>query len=165
MTSKNELEDAFAMISNLWQYDTLEKAQNLINNDHVQPPVTITNFVSNTFVSRTSDEWIDSFDPKTGKIFARVQNSSISEVEAAIDAATAAFKSWSRTTRAERSKYLQRIAGLIQDNRELFAVWESIDQGKTVERARIEVDRAISNFSYALVHHCIIHQSNDTNIW
>jgi acyl-CoA reductase-like NAD-dependent aldehyde dehydrogenase len=39
---------------------------------------------------------------------------------------------------------------LMEENRELFAVWETIDQGKTLERARIEVDRAVSNFSYYL---------------
>jgi acyl-CoA reductase-like NAD-dependent aldehyde dehydrogenase len=68
-------------------------------------------------------------------------------VDSAVLAAEAAFKTWSKTTRAERSKYLQRIAALIQENRELFAVWESIDQGKTLERGRVEVDRAVSNFS------------------
>jgi len=143
-TSLDNSEDASAMLTSLWQCNSLEKAQKLINSDHV----TVSNFVSNTFVARSSDEWIDSFEPKTGNLFARVQDSSPFEVEAAIDAASAAFKSWSRTTRAERSRYLQRISSLIQENRELFAVWESIDQGKTLERARIEVDRAISNFSY-----------------
>jgi acyl-CoA reductase-like NAD-dependent aldehyde dehydrogenase len=68
-------------------------------------------------------------------------------VDSAVLAAEAAFKTWSKTTRTERSKYLQRIAALIQENRELFAVWESIDQGKTLERGRVEVDRAVSNFS------------------
>jgi acyl-CoA reductase-like NAD-dependent aldehyde dehydrogenase len=39
----------------------------------------------------------------------------------------------------------------MQEHREVFAVWESIDQGKTLQRARVEVDRAISNFA------CVIH--------
>jgi acyl-CoA reductase-like NAD-dependent aldehyde dehydrogenase len=81
------------------------------------------------------------------KILNRVPISSPYDVQNAVKAATTAFGSWSKTTRAVRSKYLQRIAALIEHNRELFAVWESIDQGKTLERARVEIDRAISNFS------------------
>jgi len=131
-------------IADVSQHDVFSKAQNFIEGN----VLTISNFVSNEFVTQTSDEWIDSFEPKTGKLYARVQNSCVSEVETAIDAACTAFKTWSRTSRAERSSYLQRIAALIKENRELFAVWESIDQGKTLERARVEVDRAISNFSY-----------------
>ena len=36
---------------------------------------------------------------------------------------------------------------LIYAHREVLAVWESLDQGKTIERARIEVERAVSNFA------------------
>jgi acyl-CoA reductase-like NAD-dependent aldehyde dehydrogenase len=105
------------------------------------------NYISNTFTSHSSSESIPSFNPQTGQVFGHVPLSTAQDVDTAVLAAEAAFKNWSKTTRAERSKYLQRIAALIQGNRELFAVWESIDQGKTVERARIEVDRAVSNFS------------------
>lgn len=93
------------------------------------------------------DEYIDSFEPKTGKIYSRIPISTVADVQDAVDAATEAFQAWSRTPRAERSRYLQRIAALIQQNREVLAIWESIDQGKTLERARMEVDRAVSNFS------------------
>lgn len=136
-------------ISDIWSLDTLSKAEAFLQGRSRKPHILISNFISNSFTSHSaSAEYLDSFDPKTGNVYAQVPVSSASEVEQALTAATDAFKSWRKTERAIRSRYLQRIAQLIEDNSELLAVWESIDQGKTLERARIEVDRAVSNFSY-----------------
>lgn len=76
----------------------------------------------------------------------RIPISDAPDVDAAVIAAKEAFPAWSRTSRKIRSGYLQKIATLLEENKELFAVWESIDQGQTIQRARIEVDRAVSNF-------------------
>jgi acyl-CoA reductase-like NAD-dependent aldehyde dehydrogenase len=136
---------ASALRQALWECNTVDKAHAYLQDSS---PLRLQNYISNTFASNTSQETIDSFDPKTGQVYARVPISSAENVDTAVLAAEHAFKSWSKTTRAERSRYLQRIAALIQENKELFAVWESIDQGKTLERARVEVDRAVANFSY-----------------
>lgn len=133
-------------ITNIWSCDTLEKAQAFLSKDDGHH-VIMENLVGNNYVSQSSDAWIDAFDPKTGNLYGKMPITGSADVEAAIDAATEAFKTWSKTSRAVRSKHLQRIAEMIQENRELFAVWESIDQGKTLSRARVEVDRAISNFT------------------
>lgn len=130
----------------LWAANTLEKATTLLT--HLEGrPLTLQHFAQNQFTTAESSKHIDSFEPKSGKLIARIPCASADEVDAAIKAAKAAFPAWSKTPRAERSRYLRRISDIIAENRELFAVWESIDQGKTLERARIEVDRAISNFS------------------
>ncbi|KAH8646778.1 aldehyde dehydrogenase domain-containing protein [Xylariales sp. PMI_506] len=143
-------------ISDAWACDTLEKAEAFIKAQGSQPGLVLENFVASGFTASQSGQHLDAVNPKTGKAFAKVPVSSADEVEAALKVATAAFKSWSKTTAAVRSKYLRRIAELLQENRELLAVWESIDQGKTLARARIEVDRAISNFSYFSTY--ILHQ-------
>ncbi|KAI0142202.1 putative aldehyde dehydrogenase [Pestalotiopsis sp. NC0098] len=129
-----------------WDCNSMEKAENFLATQDSGAALELENFVSNKF--SPSSQHLDAINPKTGKVFARVPISSAEEVDFAVQNATEAFKTWSKTTAAARSKYLQRIAQLIQENHELFAVWESIDQGKTLARARIEVDRAISNFSY-----------------
>lgn len=130
----------------LWSADTLEKATTLLK--HLEgKPLTLQHFTQNSFVATESAKHVDSFEPKTGKLIARVPCASADEVNAAVKAAKEAFPGWSKTPRAERSRYLRRVSEIIAENRELFAVWESIDQGKTLERARVEVDRAISNFS------------------
>ncbi|CAK7243803.1 MAG: hypothetical protein STHCBS139747_005331 [Sporothrix thermara] len=115
------------------------------------------NFVRNMFVpAPASASYLPAVNPKTGQTFASVPISSASEVDDALNAATEAFATWSRTSTQLRSDYLLRVAQLIQENRERFAVWESIDQGKTLARARIEVDRAVSNFKYFATY--ILHQ-------
>ncbi|KAH7250903.1 Aldehyde/histidinol dehydrogenase, partial [Fusarium tricinctum] len=104
------------------------------------------NYVSNEFDTSSPANFFDSINPKTGKSFARVPISSAAQVDHALQAATNAFKTWSKTTAAYRSSLLERVARLVEENKELLAVWESIDQGKTLARARVEVDRAATNF-------------------
>ena len=50
------------------------------------------------------------------------------EVEKAVDAAEAAFDSWSTLPPRDRSKYLFKIADLIDANLEELALLESRDQ-------------------------------------
>ncbi|KAG0645347.1 Aldehyde dehydrogenase 12 [Hyphodiscus hymeniophilus] len=135
-------------ITALWSCNSIEKAKSYLGAIRGASQITISNYVGEAFISKTADSYIDSFEPKTGNLYCKVPLTSAQDVDAAISCAKDAFKTWSKTARAVRSRYLQRIASLIEENRELFAVWESIDQGKTLARARIEVDRAISNFSY-----------------
>lgn len=134
----------------VWGCDTIEKANSFIAS--LPPtPMCLPNYVAGKLglpVLDATATFIDSYEPKTGKLLYRLPRAQEKDVEDAIRHARAAFQTWSKTTRSERSVYLRRISELLQENRELFAVWESIDQGKTLERARIEVDRAISNFSY-----------------
>jgi len=139
-------------LDDLFSCGTLEKADALIRD---WGPIELENFVNNEHgvvigsdPASLKSAYIDSINPKTGTVFARVPCTSPDETYEAILAAKAAFRSWSKTTRAERSAYLGRVGELLREHRELFAVWESIDQGKTLERARVEVDRAIANFSY-----------------
>lgn len=153
-----------SIIQDVWSCDTLEKAEAFIasprhasDDDESPYKIRMQNFVGGSFTTpsssststSTTSPYIDAINPKTGRAFGQVPISSADEVERALRAATEAFGPWSTTPAAVRSKHLQRVAGLIQEHRELFAVWESIDQGKTLERARVEVDRAVSNFKYA----------------
>lgn len=144
MVALNQLHGTVA--EELWAANTLEKATTLLQ--HLDgKPLTLQHFSQNAFSTAEAAKHVDSFEPKSGRLIARVPCASADEVDAAVKAAKDAFPAWSRTTRAERSRYLRRVSDIIAENRELFAVWESIDQGKTLERARIEVDRAVSNFS------------------
>lgn len=136
-------------MKNIWSCNTIEKAQSYLQTAFkTSSHIIISNYVGNSFISKTANLYMDSFEPKTGRKYCKVPITSSEDVDSAISNAKEAFKTWSKTSRALRSKHLRKIADLIEENRELFAVWESIDQGKTLERARIEVDRAVSNFSY-----------------
>ena len=70
-------------------------------------------------------------------------------MNAAFAAATAAFPKWSKTSGAERGKYLYRIARLLQDRAREFAVAESIDGGKPIRESRdFDVPVSAAHFFY-----------------
>jgi aminobutyraldehyde dehydrogenase len=69
-------------------------------------------------------------NPKTGEIVLELPEASAAQVEAAVAAARKAFAAWSRTTPAERSGYLLKIADRIEAEAEAFAALEALNCGK-----------------------------------
>ena len=64
-----------------------------------------------------------------------VPEASPEQLNAAVDAASAAFDSWSQTTTAERSALLLKLADAVEQNAEQFARLESLNCGKPYARA------------------------------
>jgi aldehyde dehydrogenase (NAD+) len=75
-------------------------------------------------------------NPANGKALAEVTDGTAADIDKAVKAARAAFKSWSALTGFERAKYLYAIARLIQKHSRLFAVLESLDNGKPIRESR-----------------------------
>jgi len=69
-------------------------------------------------------------NPRTGELIAEVAEASSSQTEAAVAAAQAAFTAWSRTTPAERSLLLLKLADRIESKAEDYARLESLNCGK-----------------------------------
>ncbi|KAJ5760501.1 hypothetical protein N7520_007657 [Penicillium odoratum] len=145
-----------AISEQMWELDTVEGVRDFLSSlpdNHIR----LQNFIGNDFAQHSDpDNWIESFNPRTGNLLAKVPQSNASDVSRAVEAASQAFPSWSKTSRQERSDILLRIAAIIHEKKEVFAVWESLDQGKTLARARVEVERAISNFRYFATY--ILHE-------
>ncbi len=69
-------------------------------------------------------------NPKTEEAIVSLPDASPAQVDAAVDAAVKAFQSWSRTTPAERSTLLLKLADAIDREAEAFAVLEALNCGK-----------------------------------
>ncbi|EKV15646.1 Aldehyde dehydrogenase (AldH12), putative [Penicillium digitatum] len=111
--------------------------------------IRLQNFIENEFLaSEHITEWINSRSPHSGELLLDVPCSPPSVVDYAVNVAYRAFPAWSRTTPHERSEILLRIASILEEWKELFAVWENMDQGKPMLRARAEVDHSIQHFRY-----------------
>jgi aminobutyraldehyde dehydrogenase len=82
-------------------------------------------------------------DPRTGAEITRVAQASTAQLDAAIAAARRAFASWSRTTPAERSSYLLRIADAIERDSAALAALESRNTGKPLHAMRADEMPAI----------------------
>ncbi|MBS0565249.1 MAG: gamma-aminobutyraldehyde dehydrogenase [Proteobacteria bacterium] len=74
-------------------------------------------------------------NPRTGALILEVAEASTDQVDRAVTAARAAFDGWARTTPAERSAALLRIADRIERDAEGFAALEALNCGKPINAA------------------------------
>jgi aldehyde dehydrogenase (NAD+) len=75
-------------------------------------------------------------NPATNKPLAQITDGTADDVDAAVKAARAAFPKWSALSGYQRGKYLYAIARLIQKHSRLFAVLETMDNGKPIRESR-----------------------------
>jgi len=123
----------------------------------------IANFIGGAFVPPHSGAYFDDINPATTEVIAQIPDSDERDVDDAVRAAKAAFPSWSRTTSAERSNLLLRLADLIEQNLEELARSESIDNGKTLSLAkRLDIPRAVANFRFFAT--AILHQASEAHM-
>ena len=71
-------------------------------------------------------------NPKTGETILNLPEASPGQIDAAVAAAEKAFVSWSRTTPAQRSGYLLKIADRIEAEADEFAALEALNCGKPI---------------------------------
>jgi len=76
------------------------------------------------------------FNPRTGETILNLPEASSIQIEAAVNAADKAFATWSRTTPAQRSGYLLRIADRIEAEADGFAALEALNCGKPINSVR-----------------------------
>ncbi|MDB5542175.1 MAG: gamma-aminobutyraldehyde dehydrogenase, partial [Devosia sp.] len=75
-------------------------------------------------------------NPRTGELIKGIAEASDRQIDAAVAAAERAFKGWSRTTPAQRSGYLLKIAQAIEDDADAFAALEALNCGKPINAVR-----------------------------
>lgn len=80
------------------------------------------NFVDGSFITPSSGEYFDSFNPSTGEILCRIPDSSEKDIELAVQAATVAFPAWSKTSREYRSSLLMKLAALLEARLQFFGI-------------------------------------------
>ena len=90
------------------------------------------NFIGGKFVEPKSGKYFDNVSPINNEVICSVPRSDSKDVEAALDAAHAAFPSWGVTSITERSNMLLKIADVIEKNLELLATAECLDNGKPI---------------------------------
>ncbi len=94
-------------------------------------------FISGTFVDAASGKTFLSINPATDAVLADVAECDAEDVDRAVAAARAAFEagSWSRADPAHRKAVMLKLAELIRENLEEFALLDSLDMGKLVKDA------------------------------
>ncbi|CAN5173546.1 aldehyde dehydrogenase [soil metagenome] len=109
----------------------------------------IENYIGGELVQAASGAYLDNFDPSIGEVYSQIADSDDRDVHLAVEAAAAAFPSWSMTSPETRHDILMRLVGLIERDLEALALAESIDNGKPVSLARmVDIPRAVANFKF-----------------
>ncbi len=93
-------------------------------------------FINGKFRDPQSKEYFDTNNPSTNKKLARIAQASKKDVDDAVNAARKAYPEWSKTPGHIRARYLYAIARQIQKHSRLFAVLETMDNGKPIRETR-----------------------------
>ncbi len=78
----------------------------------------------------------ESINPATGKRLATLVAATAGDVDAAVVAARAAQPGWAAIGGAARARFLYALARLMQKHARLFAVLETLDNGKPIRESR-----------------------------
>ncbi len=107
-------------------------------------------FIGGQEVEPQSGEWFASVSPATEEPLAEVAQAGAEDVDRAVGAARGAFEDgWSSLRPSERSKYLFRIARILQERSRELAVAESLDGGKPIRESRdVDLPLAAAHFFY-----------------
>jgi aldehyde dehydrogenase len=107
------------------------------------------NFIGGKWVAPTKGQYFDVISPVNGKVYTKAARSDSSDIELALDAAHAAADAWGKTDVTTRSNILLRIADRIEQNLELLAYVETIDNGKAIrETLNADIPLAVDHFRY-----------------
>ena len=107
------------------------------------------NFIGGKWVAPVRGQYFDNPSPVTGKTICQVARGTAEDIELALDAAHKAKDAWGRTSPADRSKLLNKIADLMEANLDLLALVETLDNGKPIrETTHADLPLAIDHFRY-----------------
>ncbi len=106
-------------------------------------------FIDGEWRKPTGDQYFDSNNPSSGKPLAKIAKGTAADVDTAVKAARKAFQTWGKTPGHVRARYIYAIARHIQKHSRLFAVIESLDNGKTIRETRdIDIPLVARHFYY-----------------
>ena len=116
-------------------------------------------------------QWRDASDgatfktkcPADGEVLAECAQATREDVDDAVKAAWKAFETWKNVPVNERAVILNKIADIIDENKEFLAMVESLDNGKPIrETMAVDVPMSAQHFRYFAG--CIMAEEGSANI-
>ena len=107
-------------------------------------------FINNEWVKPLSKKYFKTSNPANEEVLSEIAWANDHDVDLAVKAARNAYNDvWSKTSPKERSKYIYRIARLMQEQARELSVIETLDAGKPIRESRdIDVPLACNHFFY-----------------
>lgn len=108
-------------------------------------------FINNEWCDSQDKRYFDVYDPSCAKVITQVSLASSIEVDRAVMSARQSFERgvWSSKKYMDKAKVLWKVADLIEQNADILAELESLDNGKPFSVAKIaDVSLAAEQFRY-----------------
>ncbi|MEP5763241.1 MAG: aldehyde dehydrogenase family protein [Halieaceae bacterium] len=103
-------------------------------------------FINGAFTAPTAQQF-SSRNPANGELLAQLSQADGAIVDSAVAAAQAAQPAWTKLGSHKRARYLYALARLLQKHSRLFAVLETLDNGKPIRESRdVDIPLAIRHF-------------------
>jgi malonate-semialdehyde dehydrogenase (acetylating)/methylmalonate-semialdehyde dehydrogenase len=109
----------------------------------------VRNYVGGGWREPSAAETLPITNPASGAEIGRVPLSGAIDVDAAVQAAKAAFPGWRDTPAPERARVFFRLRALLEQNREELARTLTAEHGKVIAETRGELQRGIENVEHA----------------
>ncbi len=112
-------------------------------------PIRIQNYSNGRWWHSNATETVPVHNPATAELCAETPLSTSDEIDAAIQAAAAAYPPWRRMPPQDRIQYLFRFRALLETHLDELARLISTENGKTLTEAKAELRRGIENVEVA----------------
>ena len=113
------------------------------------PQSEVLNYIGGEWRRPLSGAGLEVVNPATGEVLAVSPAGGQADVEAAVQAASAAFPEWRAVPPPERIQYLFRLKQLLEDHFDEIARIITTENGKTLAEARGELRRGVENVEVA----------------
>ncbi len=107
------------------------------------------NYIGGDWVAPLEGKYFDNITPVTGAAFCEIPRSTAADLHKALDVAHDAADGWGKTSAAERSNILLRVADRIEQNLEVLAYVETWENGKAIrETLNADIPLLVDHFRY-----------------
>src|SRR3990172_426845 len=106
------------------------------------------NYIDGKWVDGKNGTIYASINPANEEIVGEISQAEVSDVEAAVEAASRAFNAWRLTPAPRRGEILYRVGQLLQERKEELAALLTREMGKVIAEARGDVQEAIDMAFY-----------------
>ncbi|MDQ2959607.1 MAG: aldehyde dehydrogenase family protein [Candidatus Dormibacteraeota bacterium] len=128
-------------------------------------------YLAGEWTGAADDEWFDDLDPFTGQVFARIPASTRVDAQRAVNAAAAAFPSWSATGPRERQQMFLRAADIVEQRGPELIALLAAETGAVFKFAAFQVQwsagflRQAAHWPYDLGGEIIALEAPDTTCY
>ena len=102
--------------------------------------LSLSRFINNEFVKGIDGKTFESINPSTEKPIVAVHEATEKDVDHAVSVARKTFETtWRHTTPDQRGRLLVKLADLFEENLDILASIESLDNGKALSMAKVDI--------------------------